>query len=134
MTDTMRTKNGRRTIALIALVGLLLMMVAPSTAQDLSRTLVSGTTISDTLGPERTALSYVFDAAVGSSATLVAASQQGNELGLLLADSNGNEIANAQHSAAEGNTRIDNALLPTGGRYFGRRLFCRWQHYDGVDD
>lgn len=118
MTDTLGKRNNRRAMRLVSLIGLLLMIAAPSLAQDLSRRLAPGTTISDSLGPGRSALTYVFDAAVGSSATLVADSLQGNELALLLADANGNEIANAQHSAAEGNTRIDNARLSTGGRYF----------------
>lgn len=124
MTDTLRRTSSRSAMALAALMVLLLMVVAPLTAQDLSRTLVSGTTISDTMGPDRSALTYVFDAAVGSSATLVAESMLGNELNLLISDSNGNEIASARHDAAEGHTRIEGAPLVVGGRFLAFVYFA----------
>ena len=100
------------------LIVLMLLTVVPISAQDASRVLAPGSTLIGSLGPDNTATSYVFDAAVGSSAMLSAESRTGAELGLLLSDSNGNVIASAVHSTSSGSTAIENALLSTGGRYF----------------
>ena len=101
-----------------ALIAVLTLVLAPASGQDAARILAPGSTLSDSLGPTTTATSYVFDAAVGSAATLTVDSATGRAMGLLLSDANGNVIAGAFDEAGNGSAAIDGAELATGGRYF----------------
>lgn len=80
--------------------------------------LAPGSTLSDSLGPSATATSYVFDAPLGSAATITVDSADGQALGILLAEANGNVIESAFDEAGAGAVAIESAALATGGRYF----------------
>ena len=101
----------------LALAFVLLFAVLPFMAQDASRSLTPGTTLNDVFPPGQTATSYIFDAAAGATATLVAEASAGEALALLLSDAGGNPIAQSQFSAEGEPARIDGALLANGGRY-----------------
>ena len=107
-----------RKLRLIALVMALILVVVPVSSQDAARVLAPGSTLSDALGPAATATSYVFDAAVGSVATITVDSGNGQALALLLSDANGNVVALAVDDTNSGIAAIDDAALATGGRYF----------------
>ena len=107
-----------RKLRLIALVMALILVVVPVASQDAARVLAPGSTLSDALGPAATATSYVFDAAVGSVATITVDSGNGQALALLLSDANGNVVALAVDDTNSGIAAIDDAALATGGRYF----------------
>ena len=92
--------------------------LSPVTAQDSSRNLAPGSTLSDVLGPNATATSYIFDAAVGTSASITVSSASGNALALLLSDANGNVVGRAVDESASGRAEIASAQLLSGGRYF----------------
>ena len=92
--------------------------LSPVTAQDSSRNLAPGSILSDVLGPNATATSYIFDAAVGTSASITVSSASGNALALLLSDANGNVVGRAVDESASGRVEIASAQLLSGGRYF----------------
>ena len=107
-----------RRLLLGALIMALVSLIAPVSSQGTVRFLAPGSTLSDSLGPLATATSYVFDAALGSAATITVESPSGQALALLLSDANGNVIARAVDEAGSGSAAINAASLATGGRYF----------------
>ena len=118
MSELMTKSRIWRKLRLIALVMVLILVVVPVSSQDAARVLAPGSTLSDALGPAATATSYVFDAAVGSIATITVDSGNGQALALLLSDANGNVVALAVDDTSSGSATIDNVALATGGRYF----------------
>ncbi|MCY4017811.1 MAG: hypothetical protein OXG39_00235 [Chloroflexi bacterium] len=118
MPELMTKQEAWRCLRIIALVAVLVLVLAPASGQDVARILAPGSTLSDNLGPSATATSYVFDAALGAVATIRVDSANGQALGLLLSDANGNVIARALDEAGSGSAAIEGAVLATGGRYF----------------
>ena len=118
MTSVIRQGLRRRVLLLTLIMGTALLLVSPAIGQDLSRTLVWGTTISDTLSPERTALTFVFDGAAGSSATLRAVSQEGVLHSICFCPmSTATKSRMLNIPALLGATIVDDAQLSAGGRY-----------------
>ena len=65
------TMNRRRRCAWLLLCLMLVALNAvPGLAQDANRVLVAGTSLSGALGPDASAVTYVFDAAANSTANL----------------------------------------------------------------
>ena len=118
MPELMTKQEAWRCLRITALFAVLVLVLAPASGQDAARILAPGSTLSDSLGPTATATSYVFDAALGSAATIRVDSANGGALGLLLSDANGNVIAGVFDEAGSGSVAIDGAVLATGGRYF----------------
>ena len=80
------------------------------------RVLVPGVALSGALTPEKTAVSYVFDATAGTTAALAVTSDAA--LALMISDANGNAVARAVDDAASGSVQVDDVPLTDGGRYF----------------
>ncbi|MDE2858596.1 MAG: hypothetical protein OXN94_12205 [Chloroflexota bacterium] len=117
MLELMRKVQIGRKLLLTGFVMALFLVIAPVSAQNAVRFLTPGTTLNDSLGPGASATSYVFDAAIGSEATIVVQSASGQDVALLLSDANGNVIANAIGGTG-GRAAIEGVALATGGRYF----------------
>ncbi len=101
---------------LLALVFVVL-LVMPTLAQDLNRILVADSTVSATLNSNVSAVSYVFDAAANTVASLSANSSGGAALALLLTDINGNTIVGAADRANTGSVTLNDIALANAGRY-----------------
>lgn len=118
MPEMMTMQKTWRCLRISALIAILILLFAPASAQDAARMLASGSTLSDSLTAGATATSYVFDAALGSAATITVESADGQALGLLLSDANGNVIGSGFDEAGSGSAAIEGAVLEAGGRYF----------------
>lgn len=103
---------------LLLFLGLVVFAVTPTMAQDGSRILTSGTTLSDSLGPDNSAATYVFDAAAGTSARLSLDNVLGGSLALHISDINGNTVAQASTGGSADSAAVIEVLLSNGGRYF----------------
>lgn len=100
------------------LICTLLLSLPPVFSQDATRILSSDLPTSGILDENTTASSYVFDATAGTTATLIVVSNNAQPLGVLLSDPDGNIISQAIDSTSQGTVQIQNALLPSNGRYF----------------
>ena len=116
MSGTKFTLPNLRTM-LILLVAVSVIAVMPLAAQDQSRNLVAGTTLSGSLSPDTTAASYVFDAGANSTAQVTLDNVSGGALALHLSDINGKTIAAAVDSGV-GSVSLSDIALSSGGRYF----------------
>ena len=116
MSGTKFTLPNLRTM-LILLVAVSVIAVMPLAAQDESRILVAGTTLSGSLSPDTTAASYVFDAGANSTAQVTLDNVSGGALALHLSDINGKTIAAAVDSGV-GSVSLSDVALSSGGRYF----------------
>ena len=94
---------------------ILLVCILPASAQEGGQILLSGASVTGTLGMESSAATAVFDATAGANATL-ALTGQGSPLALLVSDSNGNVVANAVDSDTAGSISLE-IELAAGGRY-----------------
>ncbi len=114
-----RNLNGRRRCAwLLLCLALAVISAAPGLAQDSSRLLVAGTTLSESLGPDASAVTYVFDAAANTTASISLENVSGGALALHISDINGNMVAQSSAAQGPGASVAVDALLNSGGRYF----------------
>ena len=116
MSGTKFTLPNLRTMLLL-LVAVSVIAVMPLLAQDESRILVAGTTLSGSLSPDMTAATYVFDAGANSTAQVTLDNVSGGVLALHLSDINGKTIAAAVDSGL-GSVSLSDIALSSGGRYF----------------
>ena len=113
------TLNWRRHLVLwtTLLMVCALLTVSPVLSQAGSRVLVAGTTVSDSLGPDNGAVSYVFDAAANATASVAFGNLSGGALAVHISDINGNTVVQARSDQAPGASFAVEALLTSGGRY-----------------
>ncbi len=105
--------NGRRHFArLLLCLALAACLATPGFAQDGSRILVAGTTVSGALDADASAMTLVFDATANSRASVSLENVSGGALALHISDTNGNMIAQAS-----GDSAAVDAQLDSGGRY-----------------
>lgn len=111
--------NRRRQYTWLLLILVFIALSAlPGLAQDSSRALAPGTTLSDSLGPDAGAVAYVFDAAANSTASLSLENVSGGALALHISDINGNMVAQSNADQSAGLSTTVDAVLSAGGRYF----------------
>ncbi len=111
--------NWRRQCAwLLLILAFVMLWALPGVAQDGSRLLAAGTTLSDSLGPDAGAVTYVFDAAANSTASLSLENVSGGALALHVSDINGDMILQSSAAQSPGASVVVDALLSAGGRYF----------------
>ena len=107
------TLNWRRHLVLwtTLLMVCALLTVSPVLSQAGSRVLVAGTTVSDSLGPDNGAVSYVFDAAANATASVAFGNISGGALAVHISDINGNTVVQARSDQAPGASFAVDALL-----------------------
>ena len=109
----------RRCGLLLVLLGAILALaVRPVLAQGGERILSAGTTLSVDLSPDTPGVSYVFDAAANSLATISLENVSGGALSLQISDINGITLASRSDAEADGSVRVSDLGLFSGGRYF----------------
>lgn len=106
-----------RTLCAALLVASLLWVGSQITAQDGSRVLEAGATVTDSLGAGATVSTYVFDAAANTRAS-ISIDSAGSALALQLSDVNGNAIARGTDADGLGSVSVSDVVLSSGGRYF----------------
>ncbi len=117
MSESKLNRRRQYTWLLLILVFIALSTL-PGLAQDSSRALAPGTTLSDSLGPDAGAVTYVFDAAANSTASLSLENVSGGALALHISDINGNMVAQSNADQSAGLSTTVDAVLSAGGRYF----------------
>ncbi len=111
-------RHKRQGLFFFVLLCTLVLSLPPVFSQDETRVLSPGINVSDTLSSDNGASSYVFDATAGTTATITVVATEGQSLGLLLSDADGNSVAQAVDSDGLGAVQIENVLLANNGRYF----------------
>lgn len=111
-------RHKRQGLFFFVLLCTLVLSLPPVFSQDETRVLSPGINVSDTLSSDNGASSYVFDATAGTTATITVVATEGQSLGLLLSDADGNSVAQAVDSNGLGAVQIENVLLADNGRYF----------------
>jgi hypothetical protein len=118
MPDITLIRHKRQGLFIAVLICTLLLSLPPVFSQNETRILLSGVTTTGTVEVDATATSYVFDATVGTTATMIVTSKNAQPLGILLSDPDGAPIAQAVDTAGSGTVQISDALMPANGRYF----------------
>ena len=107
--------NRRRQYTWLLLILVFIALSAlPGLAQDSNRALAPGTTLSDSLGPDAGAVTYVFDAEANSTASLSLENVSGGALALHISDM----VAQSNADQSAGLSTTVDAVLSAGGRYF----------------
>lgn len=108
----------KRLSLLLLVVGLAAAILAPAQAQAVDRALSAGGAVSASLSPQASAITYVFDAAADSRASLALSNVDGAALAMQISDINGNMVAQAADTAGAGSLSLGDVALGSGGRYF----------------
>jgi uncharacterized protein YfaP (DUF2135 family) len=112
-------KSKLRTLGVaLAVLGVLGVGLGVVVAQEETRQLVPGTPLTGTLGAETFAQSYWFEGTEDQQATLLAAAAEGLDLGMIVADADGNPLAQNADVEAAGTASISGLALPATGRYY----------------
>ena len=115
--DTILKRHKRQGL-LIAVLCTLLLSLPPVFSQDATHILLSGETTTGTVDADTTATSYVFDATAGTTANIIVTNDSEQPLGILLSDPDGEPISQEVDKESVGTLVIQDALLPSNGRYF----------------
>ena len=116
---SLTSHHGRKRFARLLLCLLLAVLSAASAlAQGGSQFLAPGTTLSASLGADAGAVTYVFDAAANSTASISLENINGAPLALHVSDINGNMVAQSSPATEAGAAVAVDALLSGGGRHF----------------
>jgi len=116
---TLLRQSTRLVAAVMVIAAVMSSGVGVLLAQEGSRQIVPGTPVTGTLDGQAFAQMYWFDGVAGQVVSLlVSTSAEGLDLALLLADAEGNTLAQDSDAETVGSAEIADVVLPESGRYY----------------